>query len=570
MATSAKFTVTKVSASSDAVTNTSKVKVVLQITATGESWNANDTTKGQITIDGVKVASLDKKRFYKNSTTTIYNATHTVQHEVDGTKTVVVAYEFDTHIAAGVLRGSKTLALDTIQRVTLPSAPVVTLGQRATIPVNVTAGLSYSLGYTLGNRTGVIAENSTASFVDWTPSADLVRELSEASGKGKLTLTAYIDGEAAYSLDYDFTALVPDSFGPVIKSFTHAFRADNAAVEGWGVGVKSKTRLGYTVSAEGQYGASIKSCTVTFAGATGNGLSGETGAVTQVGKFKPKVTVTDSRGKSATMEGNELTVYDYAEPSFISSNAYRSDENGNALNAGTYVAVTAAASFFPVGGYNSTTLKMRSRVVEGYWGSYSELKAQQINVLPGFSKSLSYEVEIAAIDAVGGSKSVIYVIPTEDIAFHIKDGGKGAAFGKFADDDGVLDVDWNLRVMGKMLLDWIHPVGSIYIAYSHDNPAVLFGGTWVRIEGAFLWAVKSDSAAIGKTGGSETVTLTVDQMPSHTHTTYRSMSGASGNDIYVPAQTGTESGVVTSEAGGNQPHNNMPPYIQVSVWRRTA
>lgn len=482
MATRAKFTVTKVSGSADALTNTSKVKVVLQIITTGESWNANDTTRGYISIDGVQVASLDKKRFYKNSTTTIYNATHTVQHEADGTKTVKVAYWFDTHIAAGVLDGSETLTLDTIQRVTIPNVPVVTLGQKATVPVNVTAGLSYSLRYTLGSKSGVIKENSTAGSVDWTPPAKLASELSAASGKGTLTLTAYINEEDAYSLDYDFTALVPDSLGPVIKSFTHAFRAENATVAGWGVGVKGKTKLGYTVSAEGQYGARIESCTVSFAGATGSGLSGETGATAQVGTFKPKVTVTDSRGKSATMEGSELKVYDYGSPSFISSDAYRANENGNALSNGTYVAVTAAASFSPVGGYNSTTLKMRSRAVEGAWGAYSELNAQQINVLPGFSKSISYEVEVVAVDAVGESKSVTYVIPTENVAFHIKDGGKGAAFGKFATEDNVLDVDWNLRVMDKLLLDWTHPVGSIYFAYSQDNPAELFGGTWESVE----------------------------------------------------------------------------------------
>ncbi len=482
MATRAEFTVTKVSGSADALTNTSKVKVVLKIITTGESWNANDTTRGYISIDGVQVANLDKKRFYKNSTTTIYNATHTVQHEADGTKTVKVAYEFDTHIAAGVLDGSEDVALDTIQRVTLLSVPAVTLGQKATIPVNVTDGLSYSLRYTLGSKSGVIKENSTAGSVDWTPPAELASELSGSSGKGKLTLTAYINGAAVYSIDYDFTVLVPDSLGPVIKSFTHAFRASSATVAGWGVGVKGKTKLGYTVSAEGQYGAGIASCTVSFAGATGSGLSGETGATAQVGTFRPNVTVTDSRGKSATMEGNELTAYDYAEPSFIPSAVYRSNENGDAQSDGEYVTVTAAASFSPVGGLNSATLKMRSRVAGGSRSGYYVLLAPRLNIIPGVSKAKSYEVEILAVDTVGGSKSVTYVIPTENVAFHIKDGGKGAAFGKFATEDNVLDVDWNLRVMDRLLLDWTHPVGSIYFAYSQDDPAELFGGTWESVE----------------------------------------------------------------------------------------
>lgn len=569
MATRAEFTVTKVPGSADALTNTSKVKVVLQIITTGESWNANDTTRGYISIDGVQVASLDKKRFYKNSATAIYNDTRTVQHEADGTKEVTVAYEFDTHIAAGVLRGSETLTLDTIQRVTLPNVPVVTLGQKATIPVNVTAGLSYSLRYTLGSKSGVIKENSTAGSVDWTPPAELASELSAASGKGKLTLTAYINEEAAYSLDYDFTVLVPDSLGPVIKSFTHAFRAKNATVAGWGVGVKGKTKLGYTVSAEGQYGASIAGCTVSFAGATGSGLSGETGATAQVGTFRPKVTVTDSRGKSATMEGSELTVYDYAEPSFVPSVVYRSNENGAAQSDGEYVTITAAASFSPVGGRNSATLKMSSRVAGGSWSGYSEILAQRLNIIPGFSKAKSYEVEILAVDTVGGSKSVTYAIPTESVAFNLKDGGKGAAFGKYADEDNLLDVVWPLRVMGKMLLDWIHPVGSLFITRKADDPNELYGGTWVQVKDCFILAA-GDTYAAGTVGGEATHTLTEEEMPSHTHTTYRTMSGESGSSIYVPSQSGTASDVETTAAGGGQAHNNMPPYKAYYVWERTA
>lgn len=119
------------------------------------------------------------------------------------------------------------------------------------------------------------------------------------------------------------------------------------------------------------------------------------------------------------------------------------------------------------------------------------------------------------------------------------------------------------------LVDMVYPVGSIYLAYNHTNPADLFGGTWERIENAFLWAVDAEGR-IGLTGGEKEHTLTVDELPSHTHTTYRTMTGKSGSEIYIPSQSGTESGVETSATGGGQAHNNMPPYIQISAWRRTA
>lgn len=119
------------------------------------------------------------------------------------------------------------------------------------------------------------------------------------------------------------------------------------------------------------------------------------------------------------------------------------------------------------------------------------------------------------------------------------------------------------------LLDYIYPVGSVYISYSHVSPASLFGGTWVRIENAFLWGVDS-KGTIGQTGGEKTHTLTVDELPSHTHGSVYSQhaNGTKDKAWYNTAGTSVAYGTVTT--GGDAAHNNMPPYVQVSIWRRTA
>lgn len=126
----------------------------------------------------------------------------------------------------------------------------------------------------------------------------------------------------------------------------------------------------------------------------------------------------------------------------------------------------------------------------------------------------------------------------------------------------------------KALLDTIYPVNSIYISYSHTSPASLFGGTWTRITGYFLYAVGS-SATIGYTGGSATVTLTIDEIPSHQHylLNYNSAGQSQTWSTHAPTATGTTGytgNIRTNNTGGGNAHNNMPPYIQVSIWRRTA
>lgn len=114
-----------------------------------------------------------------------------------------------------------------------------------------------------------------------------------------------------------------------------------------------------------------------------------------------------------------------------------------------------------------------------------------------------------------------------------------------------------------------YPVGSIYIAYHHTNPASLFGGTWQRIENAFLWAIGADGT-IGATGGEKNHTLTVNELPAHSHGSVYSQHAAGTKSQAWYSTSGTSLAYGTVETGGGQAHNNMPPYIQVSVWRRTA
>lgn len=117
-----------------------------------------------------------------------------------------------------------------------------------------------------------------------------------------------------------------------------------------------------------------------------------------------------------------------------------------------------------------------------------------------------------------------------------------------------------------------YPVNSIYISYSHTSPAELFGGTWTRIEDRFLWGCKS-TESIGDTGGESSHTLVVDEMPSHSHpfistNEYSSTSGGWNAPAWGPGSKNTAA--ITGFTGGGAAHNNMPPYIKVSIWRRIA
>ena len=126
------------------------------------------------------------------------------------------------------------------------------------------------------------------------------------------------------------------------------------------------------------------------------------------------------------------------------------------------------------------------------------------------------------------------------------------------------------------LLDLFYPVGSIYQSTDGSfNPNTRWGGTWVNIEGRFLLGASS-YYAMGWTGGEADHTLTLQEMPSHSHyyskaygvewaTELGEFNNGDGHPLWINMTQDS-----TISAGLGQAHNNMPPYLVVAIWKRTA
>lgn len=122
----------------------------------------------------------------------------------------------------------------------------------------------------------------------------------------------------------------------------------------------------------------------------------------------------------------------------------------------------------------------------------------------------------------------------------------------------------------------IYPVGAIYQSMSTTSPASLFGGSWNPINGVFLLS-NSDSYTNDDAGGSETVTLEIKHMPRHTHNvswSYRNgnVINQTYNGFVLSESIGEKTGpyISVKETGNSLPHNNMPPYLVCSMWRRVS
>ena len=147
-------------------------------------------------------------------------------------------------------------------------------------------------------------------------------------------------------------------------------------------------------------------------------------------------------------------------------------------------------------------------------------------------------------------------------------------------------------VGSNFVLDNVYPVGSIYMNVNSTNPGTLFGGTWEQIQGRFLLGMSSSYPA-GSQGGEATHTLTEAEMPSHVGHMLSNFDsggftdrGGDTNSYYINSNyisgfskynnrpwkivDGNETVMKGTSRGGGQSHNNMPPYLSVYIWKRTA
>lgn len=282
----------------------------------------------------------------------------------------------------------------------------------------------------------------------------------------------------------------------------------------------------------------------------------------------------------------------------MTQNAITSALNGKAASSHTHSYIPLSGSSAITGNLTSSTNEQKNLGDKTH--RWNEIWAKSLKISgDGATYGMTYIADsglyIGNLDELGGNLNHIWFTDECYIMSH-------------------LNVDEDLVVSGNILgtgvtnlIKKIYPVGSIYISTVSTNPSTLFGfGTWVQIKDTFLLAAGTAYTA-GSTGGSATHTLTVNEIPSHTHkftgtsatttssgnhthsVTFTTTAGASnmlgafggsdGNSIGNTSTTTTSNGSHThgftaqgsnSNTGAGQAHNNMPPYLTVYMWKRTA
>ena len=181
---------------------------------------------------------------------------------------------------------------------------------------------------------------------------------------------------------------------------------------------------------------------------------------------------------------------------------------------------------------------------------------------------------------------------TGDVSLKVVD----VSSGESQDNNAYIFIDESENPIN--LFDIVYPVGSIYIGVNNVNPSTLFGGTWEQLKDRFLLGA-GDNYTAGSTGGEAEHTIIANELPkiegwiesgsggSGTPTSpgngaFRSASGVfkterncnycydnTGKNTWTPTDKDSWQ-QATMSFGNDQPHNNMPPYLVVYMWKRVA
>ena len=412
-------------------------------------------------INGTTVTS--NKNASIGGKTLLGTRTWTVNHNDDGTASVGISFSYSNGLnSSGTYTtktgsGSATVRLDTIARgssISL-SRSSATIGSDS-VTVNITRNSSaykHKVKLILGDTTYLLAENVDTSYT-FTPSMSYCNKITTAtSGTATVkveTLTG-TNGSWIAETTKTLTLNVPSNVVPSVGISVAANNQTN------GVSVAGKTTFTVKpVNANGSYGSTITSYSITGGNLNSVSPNGTTTGTLNAGDYTFVVKVTDSRGRTAEASKVE-TVHAYSSPT-ISARAFRCNKDGTESSSGVYIAVNFSWEITNLANNNSNAkqyfIQYKTSSASSYttsvdWTNLSSYSGSMTKVLSQtFSTTSSYNIQLKVKDSFGTTTSTLSV-STISALLNIEKNGVGV--GKIH-ENGALDVAGTIYMNGQPVM----------------------------------------------------------------------------------------------------------------------
>ena len=469
--------------------NTSSVTAKVQLVSTGSSYtiNSSATKNGTLTINGTKYSFTFTASLSGNQTKTIFQKTVTVAHASDGAKTCSFSATCGINVTlSGTYYGNVTASgsgtFDTIARASSISSVTSSVSVNGTNAVTVaidrksssfTHTVVFSFGSYSKTTTGVGTSTSYAIPTSWLNAIP-----SATSGTAKVTVTTYSGStKIGSAVAKNFSVTVPASVVPTISGVTIAETVAGLNAQ-FGGFVQSKSKAKVTITAAGALGSTIKAYKTVLDGKTYTGSAPTTGTLATAGSRTATITVTDSRGRTASTT-RTISVLAYAAPKINTFTAVRANGLGAADDNGTMALARIRFDVSAVNNKNSKIYLVEYRQkgsdawTEAATGSvYAYDSNMLLNI--NLNTDASYDLRLSVSDFFGTTVALAEIAT----AFTLMDfnaSGKGLAFGKVSEVENGMEIDLPLSVHQYVYMGGVKKSDEekdIYFQSTEDAPNV--------------------------------------------------------------------------------------------------
>lgn len=434
------------------------------------SWvlKGSGSASGWVQVSEIKITINGSQAYYRDSSnhTQCYSGTQlcsgstTINHNSDGTKSFSIKVEAGIYNWAINCSGTQTFTLDTIARASsISSASNVTLGNACSVSwTPASSSFKYKVKFSLGSwsyTTDYISPNRTTSYT-YTSYTIPVSVSAQITNTTTGTMTAYLYSyngttQIGSTASKTFTVTVPSTVIPTLSNVSATIVNTNSVISGWGVAVAGYTKVKVSANANGSYGSTISSFTISggYSTTQTNTSLDYTGAVISSSGSKTfTVTAKDSRSRSSeSSTTSAITFYAYSKPTVSSFTVSRSSSNAKKVVA------KANWTYASVNGNNVVTAtlyyKKSSNTSWTECGTIS--KNTSTTLTTDFDEKSSYNFKVVVTDSLSNSAQEEGFVSTIEVAMDFRAGGKGLGIGKIAESDN-LEIAFDTIFIGNVYI----------------------------------------------------------------------------------------------------------------------
>ena len=380
-----------------------------------------------------------------------------VNHNSDGSKkgNIEVTYPINATIGGTAVSSMKAtsseITLDTIPRASSFTISGTELGSAVSVAISrASTSFTHKVEWKYGESDYTEVISNAATSASFTPSISYASQYpNTTSGTLTVRVTTFNGTtQIGNAVTNTATLKIPASVIPTMDNPTATLVDLTSGKLGVYCQGYSKTTIKIN-NANGIHGSTIKSYSITGGGFSSNSSTLNTDVINSSGTITFTCVITDSRGRTNTKQV-PITVYAYKPPT-LTVTAKRCKSDKTLSTSGTYVLITPKYVIQSVNGKNGVksgpTASGNGNTATGSTSGTSFLLG---SASKPFLVSSTYDITVTITDKVSGPISTTVTIPTDIRILNIKRNGKGVAFGGFAMEDDVLQVNWDLVVDGDI------------------------------------------------------------------------------------------------------------------------